>query len=89
MAGNQLTGMLSNPKFMSKAAYFLFIGFGAYHFTKLFFALSTGLVMAKFGKPSLVRETSKIYTNNYLAIPYMYAKKMIHQRMRRTEADLL
>lgn len=89
MAGSQATSLLGNPKFLSKAAYFLFIGFGTYHFTKLFFAVSAGLILSRFGKPQLVRETSKIYTNNYLAIPYMYAKKFYHQRKRRTETDLL
>ena len=71
MAGNQVTSILSNPKFMTRAAYFLFIGFSAYHLTKLAFALATGLVLARFGKPSLVRETSKIHTRNYFAIPYL------------------
>lgn len=65
MAGSGISNMLMNPKFLGKAAYLAFIGFGAFHLTKLTLALMTGLIMARFGKPQLVRETSKIYTNNY------------------------
>ena len=78
-----------NPKFLVKAAYLFFLGFGAFHLTRLSLAMITGLILARFGKPTLVRETSKLHTNNYLAIPFLYAKKLIHQKMKRTEADLL
>lgn len=78
-----------NPKFMIKASYMLVIAFGAFHVTRLGLALITGLFLARFGKPGLVRETSKLHTSNYLFIPYLYAKKFIHQKMRRTEKDLL
>lgn len=47
------------------------------------------MVLARFGKPNLVRETSKIHTSNYFIIPYLYMKKLIHMKMRRTEKDLL
>jgi hypothetical protein len=70
--------MVMNPKFLAKAAYLLFLGFGAFHLTRIGLAMFTGLILARFGKPSLVRETSKIHTRNYFAIPYIYAKKMIH-----------
>jgi len=46
--------------------------------------------MGRFGKPQLVRETSKIYTSNYAMIPWMYTKKFISKNIvRRSEADLL
>jgi len=51
MAGSSASSMLMNPKFISKAAYLLFIGFGAFHLTRLALAMLTGLVMARFGKP--------------------------------------
>ena len=70
--------MLMNPKFLVKASYLLFIAFGAFHLTRLGLALITGLMLARFGKPNLVRETSKLHTSNYLMIPYLQAKKMIH-----------
>jgi len=60
-----------NPKFIVKTAYLLLLGFGAFHLTRFGVALFTGLLLARFGKPTLVRETSKLHTKNYLAIPYL------------------
>ena len=45
--------------------------------------------MARFGKPQLVRETSKLYSTNYVTLPFMWAQKRIMMGMKRTEADLL
>jgi hypothetical protein len=45
--------------------------------------------MSRFGKPTLVRETSKIHSNNYLLLPFVYMRKQILMRMKRTEKDLL
>jgi hypothetical protein len=89
MAGSSISSMLMNPKFLSKTAYLLFIGFGTYHLTKLALGLTASLVMARFGKPQLIRETSKIYSNNIFTLPFQYGKKFLHQKMRRTEKDLL
>lgn len=89
MAGSQISSMLMNPKFLVKASYLLFIAFGAFHLTRLGLALITGVFLARFGKPGLVRETSKIHTNNYLMVPYIWGRKFLHQRMKRTEKDLL
>lgn len=71
MAGSQFTQMLMNPKFLIKSTYLLFMAFGAFHLTRLGVAMFTGLMLAKFGKPNLVRETSKLHTSNYLMIPYL------------------
>lgn len=71
-------------------AYFSLLIFGAFHVTKLSAALATKTLMGRFGKPQLVRETSKIYTSNYALIPWMYTKKFIQKNVvRRSEADLL
>jgi hypothetical protein len=70
MAGSGISSMLMNPKFLTKAAWLLFIGFGTFHLTKLTLGLMTGLVLARFGKPQLVRETSKLYSNNIFTLPY-------------------
>jgi len=78
-----------NPKFLVRASYLLLIGFGAFHLTRITLALFTGLILARFGKPQLVRETSKLHTKNYFMIPFLYARKVAQQRMRRTEKDLL
>ena len=45
--------------------------------------------MARFGKPQLVRETSKLYSTNYITLPFMWAQKRIMMGMKRTEKDLL
>lgn len=59
--------------------------FGAYQMTRL---AAMG-VMARFGKPNLVRATSKISTNNVFMLPWMVAKRTIHRAQRRKEAQLL
>jgi ATPase family AAA domain-containing protein 3A/B len=64
--------------------------FGAFHLTKLSVALLTSAMMGRFGKPQLVRETSKIYTSNYAAIPWMWTKKFVRTNVvKRSENDLL
>jgi ATPase family AAA domain-containing protein 3A/B len=78
-----------NPKFIVKAAYIFFLAFGAFHLTRFGVALFSSVLLASFGKPSLVRETSKIYTRNYFGVPFMYAKKFVTQSIKRTEKDLL
>ena len=89
MAGSSVSSMFMNPKFLVKSAYMLLIAFGTFHFTKLMMSLFAGLMLARFGKPTLVRETSKIHTSNYLTVPFVYGKKFISQRLKRTEKDLL
>ena len=89
MAGSGVQSMLMNPKFLAKAGYLAIIGFGAFHLTRLILAVFTSMIMARFGKPQLVRETSKLHSNNILTLPYMVMKKFIHQRTKRTEKDLL
>ena len=89
MAGSGISSMMMNPKFLTKTAWLLFIGFGAFHLTKLTLGIMTGLVLARFGKPQLVRETSKLYSNNIFTLPYQYGKKFLHTKMKRTEKDLL
>jgi ATPase family AAA domain-containing protein 3A/B len=82
--------MLTNTKLLYNVAYFSLLIFGAFHVTKLTAALTTKTLMGRFGKPQLVRETSKIYTSNYAMIPWMYTKKFISKNIvRRSEADLL
>jgi ATPase family AAA domain-containing protein 3A/B len=89
MAGSGISSMLMNPKFLTKTAWLLLISFGAFHFTKLALSLFTGLVLSRFGKPQLVRETSKLYSNNIFTLPYHMGKKFLHTKMKRTERDLL
>lgn len=75
--GTQMQQMIMNPKFIVKAAYLIAIGFGCYHGSKLFFKLIQRQILGHFGKPPLVRDTSKIYTRNIFMIPYIYGRKFI------------
>lgn len=45
--------------------------------------------MARFGKPALVRETSKLHTRNPVTLPYLWMRKQVQMSMRRSEQDLL
>lgn len=78
-----------NPKLMMRTAYFMLLCFGAFHFSRLAINLTSTMILAKFGKPSLVRETSKLHTRNPALLPFLYGRKFFHQRLRRTEKDLL
>lgn len=89
MAGSSISSMLMNPKFLVKTSYLLLLAFGAFHVTRFGVAMFTSLLLARFGKPTLVRETSKLHTHNYMAIPYIYGKKFIQQNVKKTEKDLL
>ena len=78
-----------NPKFMMQIVYTGGMLFGAYHFTKISLAIIGSNLLSKTSKPKLVRETSKIFSNNYLTLPFVYARKQAMMRMKKTEKDLL
>ena len=77
LLSSQFGSFISNPKFLVTAAYYTILAFVGFHLTKVFSTYFASSLLGRFGKPSLVRETSKIYTNNYLLIPWMYTKKFI------------
>jgi len=90
MLGSQFGSAVGNTKFLYNAAYFSCLVFGAFHLTKLSVAILTSTLMGRFGKPQLVRETSKIYTSNYALIPWMYGKKFVTNNIiRHSEENLL
>ena len=76
MVGSGVHSFFTN--FYRTPAYLFTIAmiFGSYHFTKF----AARVAMARFGRPSLVRETSKISTNNPLKLPYLFTKRAIHRR---------
>lgn len=45
--------------------------------------------MARFGRPQLVKETSKIVTSNLFMVPWMLIRRSMHRHMRRKESQLL
>lgn len=69
--------MIANPKFIAKALYLMGLGFGIYYAVRFGFAFTASTLMGKFGKPQLVRETSKIGSNNPIMIPYLYGRKFV------------
>lgn len=90
MLSQTLGKVMSNPKSMWSVGQTMVLAFGAFHFTKIGAALTTSYFLGRFGKPSLIRETSKIHTSNYLMIPYMQMKKFIQMKVvTRTEENLL
>jgi hypothetical protein len=81
---------MSNPKMLSKLIYMGFCVFGTFHLTRISIALMASKLVGRFGKPQLVRETSKIYSNNYLTLPFVYTQKFLRQNvMKHTEANML
>jgi ATPase family AAA domain-containing protein 3A/B len=74
---------------LAKAAYLIFIVFGAFHFSRFFMEFASMTLMAKFGKPNLVRETSKIHTRNYMMLPFAYTRKFLNQAFKKSEKHLL
>jgi len=81
LMGQGISTFLSSPTYLLKIVYL----FGAYQATKL----AAAAVMARFGRPQLVRETSKIVTSNVFMVPWMLAKRSMHRQWRRKEAQLL
>lgn len=89
MMTTSLGDFFSNPKFITKTAWLMFLMFGAYHGTKAFTGLVASQAMARLGKPALIRETSRLYSKNVFTLPFAWARKMAMQRMRQTEEHLL
>lgn len=89
LMSSNLASAAGNPKLLAKIAYSSLIMFGAFHGTKLAIALTSQSMMARFGKPTLVRETSKLHSNNYLTLPFAWMRKQYLMRTKRTEKDLL
>jgi len=58
--------------------------FGSYQATKI----AAAAILARFGKPSLVRHTSRISTNNVFMLPYLMAKRSV-MRIRKHKATEL
>lgn len=81
LLGQGLTSFLSSPTYMFKVV----LMFGAYQATKL----AAASMMARFGRPQLVRQTSKISTNNVFLVPWMLFRRSMHRHWRRKEASLL
>ena len=66
------------------------IAYGAFTMTKVSFTFAAKEIFSRFGKPSLVRETSKPFTHNYFMLPWLYMRKFYANNIRRySETNLL
>jgi hypothetical protein len=72
MVSSSMGQIMSNPKILTKVAYLALCVFGTFHLSKFSVTMLTQVMLSKFGKPSLVRETSKIHSNNYFMLPFIY-----------------
>lgn len=89
LAGQGISTFFSSPKYIFKTAYLSAMLFGGYQFTKVAATMIGTGFMTRFGRPSLVRQTSKIYTTNIFAVPWLIMKRSFHRNMRRKESNLL
>jgi len=77
LVGTGVSNALNNPKLIMKAAYMSMLIFGAFHFTKMGVKICGTVLMSNFGKPSLVRETSKINSRIFVNLPYLYMRRAV------------
>lgn len=89
LAGQGISTFFSSPKYIFKTAYLSAMMFGAFQFTKVAATMIGAGFMTRFGRPSLVRQTSKIYTTNIFAVPWLLMRRALHRNMRRKESSLL
>lgn len=83
MLSNSISQGLQNPQTLKKVIYLSFGMFGAFHFSKVFFSLLSTRILSTFGKPKLVRETSKITTNNPFMIPFVWSRKFYKNNLKK------
>lgn len=77
LVGSGIVSTMSNPAFMFKLFYYGIGIYGAFRITKTSINVAFNTFMGKFGRPSLVRETSKLSTGNFFKLPYLYTKKFV------------
>jgi ATPase family AAA domain-containing protein 3A/B len=74
---------------MTQAATFIAGSIAAILLARAGINIMTAAVMSRFGKPILVRETSKISTDRLLKLPMMLAKRTMARFSRHSEKDLM
>jgi hypothetical protein len=81
MFTNSLSQGLQNPQNVKKIVTLSLGIFGAFHFSRIFFSLLSAKALSTFGKPKLVRETSKITTSNPFLIPFVWSRKFYRNNL--------
>lgn len=80
---------MQNPQTLKKVIYLSAGIFGAFQFTRLFFRLISVRLLSSFGKPQLIRETSKITTSNPMMIPFVWSRKFYKNNIKSYSEDNL
>ena len=87
--GNGLMNFISSPKLVTKTLLYTFAFLTALHGMKTSLNVLGAAIMSRFGKPTLLRETSRIVASNILSLPFLYARHMSRSLLRRSQKDML
>lgn len=87
--GSGAQAFFASPKLMTKAATFIGGCFATILFARAGINIMSAAVLARFGKPVLVKETSKISTDRLLKLPYLLLQRCISRAQQRSEKDLM
>ncbi len=87
--GSGAQSFFSSPKLMTKTATFIAGSAAAILFARAGINIMSTAILARFGRPVLVRETSKISTDRLLKLPLLLAQKAMTKMSRKSEKQLL
>ena len=89
LGGQGVSAFFSNPKYLYKLAYLTLFLFGSIQIMRISLGLITATFLKRYGKPELVRQTSKIHTSNPFSVPFLKLRRFYHLHRGRSEKDLL
>lgn len=87
MLTNSISQGISNPQTLKRIVMLSMGMFGAFHFSRVFSKIVGTRFLSTFGRPALVRETSRITTSNPLMIPFIWSKKLAMAAMKRKQTE--
>ena len=76
LIGQGFTHFISNPRYVAKSIYYMALLYGSMHLMRLSLGLGLSFVLARFGKPALIRETSRVVTSNPIKLPFIYGQHL-------------
>ncbi len=79
----------SSPKLMTKAATFIAGSFAAMMLARAGINIMSAAVLARFGRPVLVKETSRISTDRLIRLPFLLLQRFFSRMKQRSEKSLL
>ena len=87
--GSGAQTFFGNPKLMTKTATFIAACFATIFAARAGINVMTAAIMARFGRPILVRETSKISSDRLLKLPWLLTRRAFARLQHRSEKTLL